>query len=83
MLGTQTQRSKQNFNIGGQRMPIAETHARAILKKGGRARQPRRGLAELANLRSDRCCLQRNSLPGACRTIFAGRPADGLWNAEQ
>ena len=31
--GAQTQRSKQNFRIGGQRMPIEVIHAFAVLKK--------------------------------------------------
>ena len=31
--GAQTQRSKENFKIGGQKMPIEVIHAFAILKK--------------------------------------------------
>ena len=39
--GAQTQRSKQNFEIGGEIMPREITHAFGILKKAAAMRQQR------------------------------------------
>jgi fumarate hydratase class II len=46
--GAQTQRSKQNFRIGGQRMPIEVIHALAILKKAAALTNHEAGLLSAA-----------------------------------
>jgi fumarate hydratase class II len=48
--GAQTQRSTQNFGIGGHRMPTEVIHALAILKKAAALTNCRRRPAEPANL---------------------------------
>jgi len=55
--GAQTQRSKDNFKIGGQRMPIELIHAFAILKKAAARTNEEAGIlaTEKANVIADVC----------------------------
>jgi len=61
--GAQTQRSKQNFSIGGQRMPIEVIHALAILKKAAALTNRDAGL-----LTAQTCAL----IGDVCDEIVAG-----------
>ncbi len=40
LWGAQTQRSRENFKIGTERMPLEVVHAFGLLKKNGGASEP-------------------------------------------
>ena len=63
--GAQTQRSLQNFRIGGQKMPIEVIHAFAILKKAA-------ALTKISVLSSKRSFVYHGQFEMSCRTAFPG-----------
>ncbi|MCA9995316.1 MAG: class II fumarate hydratase [Anaerolineales bacterium] len=65
--GAQTQRSLENFRIGGQRMPIEIVRAFAILKKAAALTN-----VELANFSNEKA----NAIAQACDEILAGKLDD-------
>ncbi|MCB9432628.1 MAG: class II fumarate hydratase [Ardenticatenaceae bacterium] len=65
--GAQTQRSLENFRIGGQRMPIEIVRAFAILKKAAALTN-----VELANFSTEKA----NAIAEACDEILAGKLDD-------
>jgi fumarate hydratase class II len=65
--GAQTQRSIQNFKIGGQKMPIEVIHAYGVLKKAAALIN-----AELGNLPSDKAQI----IAQVCDEITAGKLDD-------
>jgi len=65
--GAQTQRSKDNFTIGGQRMPLEIIHAFAILKKAAA-----RANVECGALDRDKC----DRIAAVCDEILAGHLDD-------
>lgn len=65
--GAQTQRSLENFRIGGQRMPMEIVRAFAILKKAAALTN-----VELANFSAEKA----NAIAEACDEILAGKLDD-------
>lgn len=65
--GAQTQRSLQNFKIGGQRMPLEIVHAFAILKKAAALTNQ-----ELTDFPAEKA----NAIAQACDEVLAGKLDD-------
>ena len=60
--GAQTQRSKQNFQIGGEIMPREITHAFGILKKAAAMANYKLGKLDESRLRPDYAGVRRGDL---------------------
>lgn len=65
--GAQTQRSKENFKIGGQKMPIEVIHGFAILKKAAAATNV--ALAGFSDEKAD-------AIRSACDEVLEGKHDD-------
>ncbi len=81
--GAQTERSRQNFKIGHDRMPIAIVHALGIVKLRGRGDQSRARPARCAPRRRDHPRREGSDRRQARRQFPAGGLADRLGHAVQ
>jgi fumarate hydratase class II len=70
--GAQTERSRQNFRIGSERMPLAIIHALALVKLA--AAETNRGLRLLDKRRADAISRLKASSTTTSRS-WSGRPA--------
>ena len=79
LWGAQTQRSLQNFDISGERMPRELIHALALVKKAAARRQPRRSACSTTK-KADAIVAAADEVHRrqARRRVPAGRLADRL-----
>ena len=81
--GAQTQRSLQNFRIGGERMPLPIVRAFAVLKKAAALTNAELGVLSAEKASDDRRGLRRDPGRHPRRPLPAGRLADRLRHADE
>ena len=81
--GAQTQRSFENFRIGGERMPLGLVHALGIQKKAAALANMRLGELEPEVGRGHRLGRRRSDRRNPRRSLPAGRLADRIGHPEQ
>ncbi len=81
--GAQTQRSVQNFPIGGQRMPIEIVHALALIKRAAAEVNRESGELDPTRCLGDRRGGRRGHAGQVGQPFPARRLADRFWHADE